>query len=528
MLRATMYQQSMTVVDPDVIGLAPDAFERHLPELLPRMLPWAQLQRVFSSTEGAPTRCPLQIVGMLLLQFRYDLSERELLERCRRDLGFRYALQMSEHERIPAERTLRRWRASLTEHLGDDFLFRLTLEWAHRQGLLSDAEEQAIDSTNTDCRGAVIDTFNLIAVAIRQLVTGLAGALGKSPEELAQEYDLAAYMQRSMKGTAAIDWSDEGQRNALLTEEVAAADRLVESVRQLHDRVTLDAGILEAAHLLQQVAHQDVEQLEDNTYRIAKGTARGRIISITDPEARHGRKSSSKTIQGFKTHVIGTIESQFVTGIAISDAATHDAKPTPKLIDQTEKHTLKPTTLVGDGAYGAGANIRTCNQRGVDMRSKPSRPSTKTAIPKQQFHIDLQQRTVTCPAGQLATQPSLYIDKDSGLQAPLFRFAKEQCQHCELKDRCCAKTAKGGGRLIKLSPYEQELIDNRAFSQTDEGKRLLRRRSAVERLISHLVRMGMRHARFFGMKRTQTQAFFVAAAYNLQRIITLQVATRAA
>jgi len=81
-------------------------------------------------------------------------------------------------------------------------------------------------------------------------------------------------------------------------------------------------------------------------------------------------------------------------------------------------------------------------------------------------------------------------------------------------------------RAIKLSPYEPELIANRAFGQTDDGKRLLRSRSAVERLISHLVRIGMRHARFFGMKRTQMQAFFVAAAYNLQRIITLQAAAR--
>lgn len=528
MLRATMYQQSMTVVDPTSIGLAADAFERHLPTLLPSVLPRAQLQAVFTSKLGAPTCCPLQIVAMLLLQFRYGLSERELIQRCRRDLGFRYALQLSAHDSVPSKRSLRRYRAALTKRLGDDFLFRLTLEWAQQQGLVSDADIQAIDSTNTDCRGAVVDTFNLIAVAIRQLVTVLAATLGRSASELAREYDLCAYMHRSMKGTAAIDWSDEAQRNALLTEEVNAADRFAEAVGQLDDRITVDPGVMDAAQLLQQVAHQDVEQLEDRTYRIAKGTARGRIISITDPEARHGRKSSSKTIQGFKTHVIGTIESQFVTGIAISDAATHDAQPTCELLDQTQKVALTPTALVGDGAYGAGSNIRACNRRGVEMRAKPPRPSTKTAIPKQQFHIDLQQMTVTCPAGQTATEPSLYFDKDCGLQAPMFRFAKQQCQPCALKSLCCAATAKGGRRVIKLSPYEKELIDSRAFSQTDEGKRLLRSRSAVERLISHLVRMGMRHARFFGMKRTQMQAFFVAAAYNLQRIFTLQAASRRA
>jgi len=526
MLQTTMYQQSMTVVDPTSIGLADDAFERHLPTLLPRMLPLAELQRVFPARDGAPTRCPLQMVAMLLLQFRYDLSERQLIERCRRDLGFRYALQLSAGDSPPSKRSLRRYRSVLTAQLGDDFLFRLTLRWAQEQGLVSDADVQAIDSTNTDCRGAVIDTFNLIAAGIRQLVNVLAAALGTSPDELAHEHNLSAYMRRSMKGTAAIDWSYEAQRDALLTDEVTAADRFVEVVGQLHDRFTLDSDVLQAAQLLRQVAHQDVEQLQDGSYRIAKGTARGRIISISDPEARNGLKSSSKTNQGFKTQEDGTIESQFVTANAISDAATHDAQPTCKLLDQTQEYALAPTTLVGDGAYGAGANIRACNHRGIHMRTKSPRPSTKTAIPKQHFQIDLQQMTVTCPAGQTATQPGLYLDKDSGLQAPMFRFAKDQCQCCEIRHQCCSTTAKGGRRAIKLSPYEPELIANRAFGQTDDGKRLLRSRSAVERLISHLVRIGMRHARFFGMKRTQMQAFFVAAAYNLQRIITLQAAAR--
>jgi hypothetical protein len=335
-------------------------------------------------------------------------------------------------------------------------------------------------------------------------------------------------MVRSMKGTAAIDWSDETQRNALLTEEVRDADRLAQAVHKLHKQVTVDPETLETLQLVEQVAHQDVEQLEDGTYRIAKGTTAGRVISITDPEARHGRKSSSKTINGFKTHVIGTIDSQFVTGIAISDAAQHDARPTGALIDQAEAYNLKPATIVGDGAYGSGHNIQTCNTRDVQMRTKTARPSSKGVIPKQQFHIDLQHMSVTCPTGQTVTEPSLIFDKDHGLRVPLFRFDKEQCQSCLLKDDCCAATAKGGGRVIKLNPYEQELLDNRAFGKTAEGKLLLRRRSAVERLISHLVRMGMRHARFFGMKRTQMQAYFVAAAYNLQRIITLQAAAESA
>ena len=74
----------------DSLGLALDSFERQLPELLPSVLPAEELRELYPTPEeGAPTCCPMQLAGMLLLQFRYSLSERELCQRCLRDLGFR-------------------------------------------------------------------------------------------------------------------------------------------------------------------------------------------------------------------------------------------------------------------------------------------------------------------------------------------------------------------------------------------------------------------------------------------------------
>lgn len=67
---------------------------------------------------------------------------------------------------------------------------------------------------------------------------------------------------------------------------------------------------------------------------------------------------------------MATIESQFVTGIAITDAATHDAQPTTELIRQAEANDVKPDEAVGDAAYGAGANLRACNDAGVPMHTR--------------------------------------------------------------------------------------------------------------------------------------------------------------
>ena len=385
---------------------------------------------------------------------------------------------------------------------------------------MDDADLQAIDSTNTDCRGAVIDTYNLVAAAIKQVIRKVAACLDARPEKLAGEWNLARYLRRSIKGGVSIDWSDKTKRDALITEEIRDAEQLTTRVRGLE--LELPVEVAEAVDLMLQVAHQDVKKLDDGTFTIVHGTAPGRVISVTDPEARHGRKSKSKVINGFKAHVQGTIQSQFVTGIAITDAAVHDSEATQPLLDQTEGTEYAPSELVGDGAYGTGANRRECEGRGVKLHAKTPASSTHGALGKHLFDIDPEKMRVTCPAGITTTIYTLVKDPaGSDNKVPAFKFPKETCQACALCESCNSRTRAGRGREVRLSVYEREMQEARKFNATTQGQEILRSRSAIERLISHLVKMGMRQARFFGMYMVQFQAFMTAAAYNLQRYITL-------
>jgi IS5 family transposase len=522
MLRTSFYQQSMLEVDPDEVGLRKDSFERGLRSLLPCLVSLEDFRAFHPHAMGAPTCCPLVLTAMLLLQFRFNLTDTQLIERCQRDLGFRYSLALPRGRPAPKVSSLRRFRTWVDEEKGPEWIFRLSLALARDEGLIADSDRQVVDSSDTDCRGAIIDTFNLIATAIHQVIRNVARCLACETSELAEKWGLSRYLARSIKGAAGIDWSSESERNALLTREIRDADRLPRLVAGLG--VELPENIGEALELLAKVARQDVEDQPDGTFRIAKGTAPGRIVSMTDPEARHGRKSSSKAITGFKTHVEGTIESQFVTGIVITDAGMHDAKPTLDLIEQAADVGLKPKELLGDCAYGTGANRRACREAGVELRTKLPTPS-HTCFTKRDFRIDLASKEVTCPNGVTTTTYSEVKDPSgSGEMVPNFRFPKEVCQECPLRERCGSVTAKGRGRLIALSRYEAEIQESQRYNAMPEAKVTLKKRSAVERLISHLVRMGMRHARFFGMHRVQFQAYMTAAAYNLQRYITLKAA----
>ena len=90
----------------------------------------------------------------------------------------------------------------------------------------------ALDTTNILGRGAVKDTCNLLADGIVQLLRTLAAVEKSSVKEWGKARGYEGYLGSSVKGEAAIDWSDKRARQSLLAEIVRDADRLLELSRQ--------------------------------------------------------------------------------------------------------------------------------------------------------------------------------------------------------------------------------------------------------------------------------------------------------
>lgn len=523
MLRSTFSQFSFTAIDPDALGLADDAIERFLHDRVEDLATVEDFAGFYHPSGGAESCCPLVLFVMAVLAYRTGVSEREAVRRTRRDLGWRYAMRLGPSGRTPSRASFQRFLKKMRATLGEDFVHVRALRLATAEGLLDDTELQAADSTNTDCRGAIIDTFNLISRGIGNVLRRVSDWTGEPVADLAQRLCATEYLARSIKGTADVDWTNRQERNALLTRLVRDALRLV-AVIDSPEVVELrpPSAVRRAVALLDQVALQDVEQLPDGTYKIRQGTARGRVISITDPEARHGRKSGAKKINGHKTHVLATLESQLVTAILITDAGLHDSVPCAELLLQADHLGLKPSRALGDLAYGTGKNRRTCAELGVEILTKVAK-SSESYIDKSLFDIDLAALKVTCPAGRTTTTYTrVKAEKGSDEKVPRFRFDKPTCLSCPLAQKCCKATREGtGARTVTLNLFEAELQAAREFNQTAEARPLLRKRCTIERVLSHLMRFGLRAARFFGQKATQFQAFMTAAAYNLQRIATL-------
>ena len=139
------------------------------------------------------------------------------------------------------------------------------------------------------------------------MLRGLAGLVECELLEVAEELGCARYVQGpSLKGQAAVDWTDPQARQRFLAEIVADAEQLLEVVRGTRSELTKDSpedqALVAAAELLARILAQDIER-DDGGPRLKRGVAPDRLISVHDPEMRHGRKSSSHRFNGHKAQV---------------------------------------------------------------------------------------------------------------------------------------------------------------------------------------------------------------------------------
>jgi hypothetical protein len=276
--------------------------------------------------------------------------------------------------------------------------------------------------------------------------------------------------------------------------------------------------------LLTKILGDDVVTDEEGQSRIGQGTAPGRVISLTEPDMRHGRKSKAQRFDGFKAVVSTEQSSELILDIADVTAAGSDGAHLMSTIERTEAEAkVTVERAIGDGAYGSGKNRAACAERDepIDLVSPLAKPSD-AEVHKSAFQIDLEAQTATCPQGHTVSgKPG---PKQDGRPTWLFAFPRAICEACPFFERCVR--SKKTGRTVRAGPYEAYLQEARARQQTKEFDTDYRLRPAVERKIGELVMHGLRNTRYLGQSKRQFQRLWLGAGVNLKRLFTLAQAQK--
>ena len=254
----------------------------------------------------------------MLLQGHDKVSDAEAKARADFDIRWKVALGVEIEDRPFAKSTSQVFRAQLILHDKVREVFEQSLRLAREKGYLKRGRGMrvALDTTYILGQGAVKDTYILLADGIIKLMRALAAVEDVPVRRWAETHGYNSYVGSSVKGEAGIDWSNRRARRRLLAQIVADDDRLLESAGQAQEGLPVDSGerraMVDAAELLGQLLLQDVQQDgtgdgddvdADGEVSLKDGVSKDRMVSVHDPQIRHGHKSRSRRFDGHKAAV---------------------------------------------------------------------------------------------------------------------------------------------------------------------------------------------------------------------------------
>jgi transposase len=462
----------------------------------------------YSSGQGRPSIPPSLLMKAVLLQIRDDVSDREAARRAAKDLDWKRALRL-EPEDVPFHHTtLSVFRSRLLVNDADGAVLAATIRRAVEQGLFAKKVLAIADSTGVMGAAAVMDTYELIRQAITKLIEATGGPKAL-PTTLRRDARLV------VRGKARIDWADPVARRAEL-------GRLVGLGRSLLTFTDSDETVVEARELLNRILDQDVEDGDDGTPGIRQGVARDRVVSIVDPEMRHGRKSHSQRIDGYKAHVVTDHDTELILDVTATPANDPDGPQLAGMVINAKAAGVPIREVLGDTAYGDGDTREAVEAAGAKVTAKTQPPATTGKFLKTDFVIDPAIPSATCPAGHTTTDTGWNTDQQ-GRKVVMLKFG-QRCDGCPLRPRC---TTNREGRSLTLNFHEARLQGARAEQARPATRHKLRRRSLVERKLAELKMHGMGKARYRRERKVLLQLRLTAALVNTKRLFTLETASPA-
>src|SRR5271169_2294178 len=488
---------------------------------------------LFPSGRGRPSVPAAVMAAVLTLQTLHDFSDRETAEAVCFDVRWKAAIGAPLDYAGFDPSTLAYWRGRIARSQRPHRVNDAVKTVIGQTGILKGRRRRAVDSTILADAVTTQDTVTQLVSAVRRVAREVPGAA----EQIAEVCTGHDY---SVPGKPKIDWDDPQAKDALVSALVNDANAVVAALegRELDERAA------SALALLALVAGQDVEPAEgsdgtDGRWRIARKVAENRVISVNDPDARHTRKSPEARRDGYRAHVAACPETGIITdekltrasGTENSDPAVaedflaagtagddddrtdgeHADRGAACSQDSGDDRDDDRLAWYGDSAYGTGDLRGAICDAGHDavIKPKPLQAPVQGGFTIDDFTVDEQAGTVTCPAGQVAQL--------SRTRIATFGVA---CRDCPLRQRCT--TCKTGRKLV-LHERDDLLRAARADWAADTGLRedYMAHRPNVERTIAQVATFRGRRLklRYRGVAKNHACLKRRTAALNLRNLL---------
>jgi hypothetical protein len=452
---------------------------------------------------GQPPVPPALLALATVLQAYTGCSDDEAVERTLMDRRWQLVLDCLDARYPPFSKgTLVSFRRRLIEHDLDRGLVERTVQLAERTGGFGPRQlRAALDSSPLWGAGRVEDTINLLGHALRKAVGLIARQQGRGLVEVAKQAGAGLVAGSSLKAALDENWEEPAARDRALGVVLGVLER-VESLVEAEPKA--NPAALESLATARQVRDQDVVSDAQGRATLREGVAPDRRISVEDPEMRHGRKTRSLRVDGYKRHVLRDLDSGLVRAVGVTLANAPEASVADQIEADLGEQGVELRELHIDRAYLSSSLVQE-RSGGLEVFCKAFPVRNGSRFSKVEFQLDWERREMRCPNDVV-----LPFTPGGKVQ-----FPPEVCGRCPLQQQC---TTSRQGRSVQVHPDERLLVELRARQQTPEGRARLRERVRVEHSLAHVGHWQGRRARYRGQRKNLFDLRRAATVHNLHVI----------
>ncbi|GAA5512436.1 IS5 family transposase ISAcma45 [Deinococcus carri] len=481
-------------------------------------------QHLFPVT-GQPALPPWRLALVTVLQFVENLTDRQAADQVRARIDWKHALGLDLDHAGFDRSVLSEFRARLVSGNAEQLLLDRLLEQLKAQGLLKARGKQRTDSTHILAAIRTLNRLEFVGETLRAALNDLAVAAPDWMRTLAPPAWFERYGHRVEEYRL-----PKGQEARAAYAAVIGTDGFILLDALDADEQHHELRELSAVRLLRQAWTQHFERQEGGV-RLGAGPelppAGERFESPYDQDAQFGNKRSL-TWTGYKVHLTESCDDDLphlITHVETTRAVIPDISSGATIHTALAQKALLPQEHLVDGGYVDADFLASSEQDHAVTVIGPAKGSvswqahTEGAFDVDRFQVDWAQHRATCPQGKqsLPWTPGVNAFGTAVLHV---KFRTRDCQACVARSLCTK--AVQSPRHLTLQPQAQHeaLRAARSRQQTESWQPLYNRRAGIEGTLSQAVRtLGLRHARYRGLAKTDLEHVLIAAAINVRRVV---------
>jgi len=488
--------------------------ETILPELpVDRMVPF------FSPDQGRPTKELYAMLGAILFQQIFDLTDEETVSQMAFNLQWHYAVdnpEESDSVKYISPKTLWSMRNILTDQDLDTVLFEKITDTLAKVFEV-DTSKQRIDSVHIKSNMRRLGRIGILVRCLHKFLVNLKRQYKELFETLPKEL-VEKYLSEKVVSCFSLVKPSETERTL-----ASVSEDLFQVVQHFMDDPEVKA--MYSYSLLLRVLDEQCQvketadgQLVEIAVKPSKEIPSDSLQNPSDPDAGYsGHKGQGYQVQIMETYSTEAEEEalssklELITHVQVESAHQSDAHALIPALEATAERGLEPKAVLADSLYGSDENCEAAKTMGVEVVSPVMGTPTEKVLLLADFEFAESGKVLQCPQG---CAPVKVKCKGNRYTAS---FVLEECQDCPRRSACPVVPGKKHFYL-RYDRKAVRLAQRRAREETPEFRDRYRFRAGIEGTISaYAARTGVKWLRVRGLEAVRFCATLKATGVNIFR-----------